>query len=74
MALYYHLHIQPSEIENMPYYEYEITLENLHDLLKEKNDAERKAHEDQTANTPNYNKMANSFKAPSMPKFRMPKV
>ena len=44
MALYYHIRLQPSEIENLPFYEFEITMKELSELLKQKNDAERKAY------------------------------
>ncbi len=32
--------MQPSEVENMPYYEYEFIVQNLIDILKEKQEAE----------------------------------
>jgi hypothetical protein len=37
------LHIQPSEIDLMPYYEYEFTISIYNDLIKD-----RKSEEDQT--------------------------
>ena len=36
----YHLRLQPSEVESMPYYEYENIVQNLIDILKEKQEAE----------------------------------
>lgn len=36
----YHLRLQPSEVENMPYYEYEYIVQNLIDILKEKQESE----------------------------------
>jgi len=74
LALYYHLRMQPSEIENMPYYEYEMTLENLQELLKEKHDAEKGANKSQQDSIPNYSKMAGKFKSPKMPNIKIPKM
>ena len=72
MALYYHLHMQPSEIERMPYYEYEITIENLQELLKEKAEAEKKAYEDgeKKNDSGSKYKTPKTPKMPSMPKFK----
>jgi hypothetical protein len=75
------MRIQPSEIENLPYYEFEITLEELVDILKQKNEAERKAYDGQKAggpDTPDFNKYANVAKGIAggvkMPSFSMPKM
>jgi len=38
--LLYHLRLQPSEVEILPYYEYEYIVKNLIDILKEKQEAE----------------------------------
>lgn len=79
-VLYYHMRIQPSEIENMPYYEMEITLEELIDILKQKNEAEKKAYDGQkgAGDAPNFNKYANVAKGIAggvkMPSFSMPKM
>jgi hypothetical protein len=79
-VLYYHMRIQPSEIENMPYYEMEITLEELVEILKQKNEAEKKAYDGQKGNqnTPDFNKYANVAKGIAggvkMPSFSMPKM
>ena len=35
LALYYHLHIQPSEINNMDYMDFEYLLMDLNEMLKE---------------------------------------
>jgi hypothetical protein len=40
--LLYHLRLQPSEVEVMPFYEYEYIVQNLIDILKEKQEAEEK--------------------------------
>lgn len=74
------MRLQPSEIENLPYYEFEITLEELVDILKQKNEAEKKAYDGQKggANTPDFNKYANVAKGIAggvkMPSFSMPKM
>lgn len=70
-ALYYHLRLQPSEIENMPFYEFEYTLENLKDFLKEKNEAEKGQSDQMNKNMPDMSK----FKAPKMPSTpKMPNI
>jgi hypothetical protein len=59
----------------MPFYEYEITLENLENLLKEKNEAEKRQAGDQQQGAPNMNsfgRQMNKFQAPKMPSFKMP--
>lgn len=71
------LHIQPSELDMLPYYEYEYTLEIYNDIIKDRNDEEKK----QSRSTDDYNSMykssqkqMSSFKPPSMPKITMPKL
>ena len=36
------LHIQPSELDMLPFYEYEYTIEMYNDIMKERNDKEEK--------------------------------
>jgi len=43
--LLYHLRLQPSEVEVLPYYEYEYIVQNLIDILKEKKEAEEGAQD-----------------------------
>lgn len=74
LALYYHLHMQPSEINEMEYYDFEDLLYDLSELLKEKAEAEKKAYGDQKDNSPkapNYKqpKMPSMPKMPRMPRF-----
>lgn len=69
------LHIQPSEIEKLPYYEFEYTVEIYNDIMKERNEEEKKQSQ---ATQDNYdiNKMQkkmSSYKQPSMPKISMPR-
>lgn len=75
------MRLQPSEIENLPYYEFEITLEELVDILKQKNEAERKAYDGQkggNTNAPDFNRYASVAKGIAggvkMPSFSMPKM
>ena len=74
-ALYHHWRLQPSEIESMEYWEFEMTIENLQEFLKEKNEQEKRQQQDQQKNTPNtskYMRQASAFKTPRMPNFRKP--
>jgi hypothetical protein len=69
--LLYHLRLQPSEIEEMPYYEYEYIVENLINILKEKQEAEEGQSKDY-GESMNSNKMMRDAKSmmpkmPSMP-------
>jgi hypothetical protein len=74
-------HIQPSEIDKMPAWEYELFMQEINNLVKEENERNQKEMDKSgysKMNDPNYmKKMANnqmpktdnSFKMPSMPKF-----
>jgi hypothetical protein len=74
------LHLQPTELDLLPFYEYEYTLEIYNDLLKDRN----KKEEQQTQETSDKynmdglksqaNRQMNSVKTPSMPQIRMPKL
>lgn len=77
------LHIQPTELDVLPYYEYEYTLELYNDIVKERNDEEKKQNKEtedkynisgmqKNANT-NMNKNMSGYKMPSMPKINMPR-
>jgi hypothetical protein len=73
------LHIQPSELDMLPFYEYEYTIEMYNDIMKERNDKEEKNTEDYE-NKYNMNSMKNqmkksvpSYKMPSVPKISIPK-
>jgi len=77
LALHYHLRIQPSEIDYMDYMDFEFLLTDLADLLRTKQEEEKKQYDSQKESMPNYSKqmkgMSNmkspSFKTPSMPRF-----
>ena len=74
-------HIQPSEIDKMPAWEYELFMQEINTLVKEENERNQKEMDKSgysKMNDPNYMKkmainqmpkMDNSFKMPSMPKF-----
>jgi len=73
------MRLQPSEIENLPYYEFEITLEELIDILKQKNEAEKNYdNSNNNPNIPHFNKYTSIAKGLSsgvkMPSFSMPKL
>ena len=73
--------IQPSEIDKMPAWEYELFMQEINALVKEENERNQKEMDKSgynKMNDPNYMKkmtnnqmpkMDNSFKMPSMPKF-----
>jgi hypothetical protein len=47
------LRLQPSEVEKMPYYEYEYIVQNLIDILKEKQEAEEGQNKSYSDMNPN---------------------
>lgn len=69
--------MQPSEIEGLPYYELEYTVENLADDLKKK----QKAHDDEQKSQSGsqsssmsknpYSNIGKSINIPKMPSFKM---
>ena len=74
------LHIQPTELDLLPFYEYEYTLEIYNDLLKERNKQEQQQTQDEQDKY-NMDSMASqakkqmtNVKMPSMPKISMPKL
>ena len=71
------LHIQPSQLDMLPYYEYEYTVEIYNDIMKERNDEESKqyAQNDPSSMKSDMDKNYKSFKQPKMPKMpKMPKI
>lgn len=80
-AFMYHLHINPSEVDAWPYWEYEKQVEILVDVIKKKNAQEEKSQREANAGDPS--KQASSFmqkaqssmpKMPSGNSFKMPKI
>jgi hypothetical protein len=73
------LHVQPTELEMLPYYEYEYTVEIYNDIVKERNDEEKKQNQGMgdkynvSGMQKNVNKNMSGYKNPSMPKISMPR-
>ena len=73
------LHLQPSELDLLPFYEYEYTLEMFNEILKDRNDEDKQNTQSYSdkyntdSMSKSMNKQMSSFKAPSMPKISMPK-
>lgn len=57
-------HISPSEFENMPFWEYELFIEELNRVIKEDNDKQQKKMDEYERNKPQMPK----FSQPRMPK------
>jgi len=69
------LHIQPSEIDAFPYYEYEYTLQFYNEILNERKDTNDK----NTQDTSNKYNLGNQHKGlnknlKNSPKLKMPKL
>lgn len=60
-------HVQPSEIDRMPFYEYEYILEDIDNYQK-------RQQKDEEARAQEYNAMQSQMKMPNMNSFKMPKV
>jgi len=71
------LHLQPSELDALPFYEYEYTVEIYNDIMKDRKDAEEK-NQKTYDNKYNMAGMKNKYKAPNpnvkMPNIKMPKI
>lgn len=65
-------HLQPSEIDKVPFYEYELYLEAINANNKEEAERQEKENKQYEAMNKQYKNPASSFKAPSMPSFSMP--
>ena len=67
--IYKHLHLQPSELDRMEYYEYHYIVKDLIEYLKKENEA-NKAQQDAT------NGAVGNMKAPNIkvPKMSIPKM
>lgn len=73
------LHVQPSELDMLPYYEYEYIVEIYNDIIKQRQDEESSSSDmgdkyniDSIKN--NMNKNVASYKNPKLPKINMPKL
>jgi len=73
------LHVQPTELDMLPYYEYEYTVELYNDIVKERNEEEKKqnqASEDKynmSGMQKNMSRNMSSYKNPTLPKINMPR-
>lgn len=70
-ALAKNFHIQPSEIDKMPMWEYELFMTNINNMVKQENDEQQK--EMGKYNINDYKKMA-SNKQSKIPKPNIPKI
>lgn len=76
------LHVQPSEIDRLPYYEYEYSIDLYEEILKERKQEQDKQMQAQKAEYGDPSKMGGNlinkaksgFRTPSMPKITMPKI
>jgi len=71
------LHMQPSEIDWLPYYEYEFTISIYNDIIKERKEKEGETYDKERDkyNISGMQKgMQNNFKTPKMPSIKMPKL
>ena len=70
------LHMQPSEIDRLPYYEYEYIISIYNDIVKERGDKENQTYDKERDkyNIKGIQKSMSQFKAPSMPSIKMPKL
>jgi len=71
-------HIQPSEIDRLNYYEYELICQEINIVQKEQEKQQKQQEKEysglKNSMNPNsmMNSMANNMKMPSMPKINMP--
>lgn len=63
------LRMQPSEIEEMPYYEYHYTLDFLIKDIKEENRRTQEQNDSQKSSAPKMPKMPSMPKIPTMRKY-----
>ena len=71
------LHIQPTELDLLPYYEYELTISIYNDIIKERNEQENKntSKERDKYNISGMQKnMTKNFKTPKLPSIKTPKL
>jgi hypothetical protein len=70
------LHVQPSELDRLPYYELEYTVSIYNDILDErkKNEDENMDKERDKYSIDSIKSGMGKFKSPSMPSIKMPKI
>ena len=71
-------HIQPSEIDKMPMWEYEMFIEEMNNQVKEENDKQQaemdKYHVKDYMNAANPKNISKMTQQPKMPTFKPPKI
>ena len=70
-------HIQPSEIDKLPYYEYEWMIEYINEDYKEqekRSKEEQKQYDSMKKGMPNMNNMMKGYQQPTLPKINLPKL
>ena len=71
-------HIQPSEIDGMPMWEYELFIEEMNKQVKDENDRQQsemdKYHVNDYMKNSNPKNLQKSISAPKMPSFKPPKI
>ena len=80
--LAYTCRTQPSEVERMPYWEYELYLKSMSNIIEEENKRNEEAEKGKSNQTPNMNSYQRQAqrnmsvpKMPRMPSFnKMPKI
>lgn len=65
-------HIQPSEIDKMPVWEYELFIQYINDEVKEENDKQQKEMDKYNIN--DYRKMSDPSRMQKMSQQQMPKM
>ena len=69
-------HIQPSEIDRLPYYEFEWMIEYINEENKEqekRSKEEQKQYDSMKKGMPNMNNMMKNYQQPTLPKISLPK-
>jgi len=69
-------HIQPSEIDKLPYYEYEWMIEYINEDYKEqekRSKEEQKQYDSMKKGMPNMNNIMKGYQQPTLPKISLPK-
>lgn len=67
-------HIQPSELEKLPYFEYEWYMEAINKNNKEEAERQEKENKQYESMNKQYKNPASNYKMPSMPSFSMPSM
>lgn len=70
------LHVQPSELDRLPYYELEYTVSIYNEILEDrkKNEEESSGKELDKYNIDGLKNSMTSFKSPKLPSIKMPKI